>query len=102
MVAMTTSRRWLTWTAVAVVLLALHFTFEFAVWAYHPGNSAVGRGSVIPWNIASFPLFALIGTRAGTDFFWEAMFGNSLIWSLCLTAIAKRVLGSKENPKLAL
>lgn len=96
---MTAFKRWLTWLAVAVVLVAMHFSFEFAAWANHPGNSAVGRGSGTPWKIASFPLFALIGKRFGTDFFWEAMVGNSLIWSLCLTAIAKRIFAAKENPK---
>jgi len=96
---MTAPKRSLTWIAVAVVLLALHFTFEFLAWAYHSGNSALGRGSVMPWNIASFPLFTLIGKRVGTDFFWEAMIGNSLVWSLCLTAIAKRIFAAKDNPK---
>jgi hypothetical protein len=53
----------------------------------------------MPWNIASFPLFTLIGKRFGTDFFWEAMIGNSLVWSLCLTAVAKRIFAAKDNPK---
>jgi hypothetical protein len=92
---MTSSKRWVFWSAVAAVLLALHFTIEFAAWASHPGNLAVGRGSAVPWEIASFPLFVLTGQQGGTNFFWEAMVANSLIWSLGLTAVAKRIFASK-------
>jgi hypothetical protein len=92
---MTSSKRWVFWSAVAAVLLALHFTFEFAAWASHPGNSAVSRGSAVPWEIASFPLFALIGQQGGGNSFWEAMVANSLIWSVGLTALAKRIFASR-------
>jgi hypothetical protein len=92
---MTAPKRWMIWSAVATVLLALHFAFEFAAWASHPGNSAVGRGSEIWWEIASFPLFLLAGHKdALMNSFWEAMVANSLIWSVGLTLIAKRIFGA--------
>jgi hypothetical protein len=85
------------WSAVALVLLALHFALEFAAWASHPGNSAVGRGSAIPWEVASFPLFSLVGQRGAINFFWEAMVANSLIWSVGLTLVAKRIFKRREQ-----
>ena len=91
---MTAFKRWMIWTAVAIMLLALHFALEFAAWASHPGNSIGGRGSAIPWEVASFPLFPLVGQRGAMNFFWEAMVANSLIWSAGLTLIAKRIVGS--------
>ena len=79
------------WSAVGAALLAAHFLFEFAAWASHPGHSAVGRGSAIPWEIASFPLFPLIGQRGGVTYFWQIMVVNSLIWSVGLALMAKRI-----------
>jgi hypothetical protein len=73
------------------VLLAIHLTLEFAAWASHPGNSAVARGNVVPWEVASFPLFPLIGQRGDVRYFWQLMVANSLIWSVGLALIAMRI-----------
>jgi hypothetical protein len=87
----TGSKRWMIWGAVVAALLAAHFVFEFTAWASHPGNSAVGRGSSIPWEIASFPLFPLIGQPGRATYFWQIMVLNSLIWSVGLALIAQRI-----------
>jgi hypothetical protein len=86
------SRRWLLWSLVGGVFFALHFMFEFAAWASHPGNSATGRGSAVPWEIASFPLFLLAGHGAALlNSFWILIIVNSLIWSVGLTLAIKRL-----------
>ena len=82
---------WLFWSALAAVLLVVHFVVEFGAWATHPGNSVPGSGeSAIPWQVASFPLFLIMGHRSDV-FFWETMVANSLIWSIGLTLVAKAV-----------
>jgi hypothetical protein len=92
---MTVSWRWVFWSSVAVALLVVHFVFEFAAWASHPGNSVPGSGgSAIPWSIASFPVFLFMG-RGGENFFWEAMIANSLIWGVGLTLIVKHIFGGE-------
>jgi hypothetical protein len=72
-----------------VVLLTLHLVFEFAAWAHHPGNQALGHKGAIPWQVASFPLSLSLGERVATNFFWELMLANRRVWSLSFTAIPR-------------
>jgi len=93
---MTASKRIVVWGSIALALFALHFAIEFTAWAFHPGNSAsISHGSSVPWKIASFPLFLLLGNWDSVGLFWEAMVANSLIWSAILTVIAKRIFGAR-------
>jgi hypothetical protein len=82
--------RWFTWVAVAGILLVVHLSLEFVAWASQPGNAAVTHGSPLPWAVASFPVFLLVGhDKAMLNLFWPAMATNSLIWSVALTLVAK-------------
>jgi hypothetical protein len=93
---MTTRERWILWSAVAAAIMVLHSMFEFFAWATYPGNMAPGsHGSAIPWEIASFPLFLFVGHAAGLNSFWLELVANSVIWSVVLTFVAKRIFGGK-------
>lgn len=83
---------WFTWIAVTGILLVIHLSLEFAAWAFQPGNAAVTQGSFLPWAVLSFPVFFSVGhDRAMLNLFWPAMIANSLIWSVALTLVAKRL-----------
>jgi len=86
--------RWLSRVVSGIIFFLLNFALEFAAWACHPGNTATGNGSVIPWAMASFPVFTLLGRAFGTNFFWPLLFLNSLLWTFLLTIFFRRLAGA--------
>jgi hypothetical protein len=68
------------------VIVVAHIALQFVAWSVVPGNTATGRGAVLPWRLLSFPIFAMIPPPIGAEFFFYLLFINSAVFGLAVIA----------------
>ena len=74
-----------------ILVFVANVTLAFVAWAYSPGNAAREAAAfpeaAMVFKVLTFPLFTVLPSNLLNTFFWPALVGNAVIWSVCALLI---------------